>query len=311
MRICSLLPSATEMLFALGLGDDVAGVSHECDYPPAVRNLRVLTRCAFDSARMGQAEIDDAVRSLARDGRSLYEINDEMLAAADPDLIVTQDLCHVCAITPAEVERALSGLSRKPVVISLNPALLEDVFNDMMQIADAAGVQGLPVVEKLQARVKAIAPLSFTPVKPAVGCIEWTEPLWRTGHWVPEMVQLAGGDEVLAVPGKPSRPLDWGELCEKDPEILVFMPCGCDLIRTREAFLRVRKKYPWEDLKAFRENRVYLVDANSYFSRPGPRLVEGLELLAELLHPEYFPSAAPPQSYIVLGKELIQGEQTS
>ncbi|HSP07017.1 MAG TPA: hypothetical protein VLR94_07550, partial [Acidobacteriota bacterium] len=209
MRICSLLPSATEILFALGLGDHVTGVSHECDYPPEVRSRPVLTRCAFDSARLAQAEINDAVRSLARNGKSLYEIDDEALVTADPDLIVTQDLCDVCAITPAEVDRAVAGLHRKPAVISLNPSTLEDVFNDMMRIADAVGVQGFPIVDKLQGRVKAIAPLSLSPAKPTVGCIEWMDPLWRAGHWVPEMVQLAGGNEVLAALGKPSRPLDW------------------------------------------------------------------------------------------------------
>ena len=300
MRICSLLPSATEMLFALGLGDRVVGVSHECDFPAAARGLRVLTRCAFDSSNLTQGQIDGAVRELARSGKSLYEIDDEALGEANPDLIVTQDLCHVCAITPAEVDRATARLANKPEVISLNPSTIEDVFNDMMRIADAAGVAGLPVVEPLQARVKAIAPLSLAPAKPTVGCVEWLEPLWRTGHWVPEMVQLAGGDEVLAALGKPSRPLEWAELQDRDPEILVMMPCGCDLIRTREAFSRVRERYPWEDLKAFRDNRFYLVDANSYFSRPGPRLVEGLELLAELIHPEYFSSSAPLQSYVAI-----------
>lgn len=302
MRICSLLPSATEIIYSLGIGDRVVGVSHECDFPAEARSLPVLTRCAFDSARMTQGEIDGAVKSMAREGRSLYEIDDAALAAASPDLIVTQDLCDVCAITPAEVDRAVSKLAHRPAVVSLNPSILEDVFDDMLRVADAAGIEGYPVVEPLQARVKAIAPVSLSPVKPTVGCIEWLDPLWRTGHWVPEMVELAGGNEVFASIGKPSRSLDWAELERLDPQILIVMPCGCDLIKTREEFHRVREKYPWETLRAFRDNRVYLVDANAYFSRPGPRLVEGLELLAEVISPTYFPSAAPLQSYIVLSK---------
>lgn len=306
MRICSLLPSATEILFALGLGDHVTGVSHECDYPEAARSRRVLTRCAFDSEHLNQSEIDLAVKTLAREGKSLYIIDDDALREAQPDLIVTQDLCHVCAITPAEVERAMAALQIKPTVLTLNPSTLDDVLNDMMLVADACGIQGYPVVEKLQTRVKAIVPLSMMRPKPTVACIEWLDPLWRTGHWVPGMVEFAGGAEVLAQIGKPSRSLEWDELAAQDPDMLIVMPCGYDLIRTREEFLRVRKKYPWQDLRAFRCRRAYLVDANSYFSRPGPRLVEGLELLAELIHPEYFSSAAPLQSY-----ELIQGEVSS
>lgn len=266
----------------------------------------MLTRCAFDSEHLNQSEIDLAVKTLAREGKSLYIIDDDALREAQPDLIVTQDLCHVCAITPAEVERAMAALQIKPTVLTLNPSTLDDVLNDMMLVADACGIQGYPVVEKLQTRVKAIVPLSMMRPKPTVACIEWLDPLWRTGHWVPGMVEFAGGAEVLAQIGKPSRSLEWDELAAQDPDMLIVMPCGYDLIRTREEFLRVRKKYPWQDLRAFRCRRAYLVDANSYFSRPGPRLVEGLELLAELIHPEYFSSAAPVQSY-----ELIQGEVSS
>jgi len=298
MRIVSLLPSATEILCSLGLADSIAGITHECDYPPEIRNRTVLTRCVFDSERMTQPQIDDAVRKLATEGKSLYQIDDELLRKADPDLIVTQDLCHVCAITPDEVNRSVSLLARKPHVISLNPKILDDVFCDLVTVAEAAGMDGNSVVESLRLRVRKIALASMLRPKPRVACIEWLDPLWRTGHWVPGMVELAGGEEVLAEIGKPSRPLSWEELKVKDPDLVILMPCGYNLTRTREESLRLRAKYPWEELRAVQTQSVYAVDANSYFSRSGPRLVDGLELLAEILHPEYFSNIAPVHSYI-------------
>lgn len=298
MRIVSLLPSATEILCSLGLADSVAGITHECDYPPEIRTRTVMTRCVFDSDQMTQPEIDDAVRSLATEGKSLYQIDDELLRKADPDLIVTQDLCHVCAITPDEVNRSVSLLSKKPHIISLNPKILEDVFSDLMTVAEAAGVKGDSVVESLQSRVRKIAPAALLRPRPRVACIEWLDPLWRTGHWVPGMVELAGGAEILAEIGNPSRLLSWEELREKDPDLVVLMPCGYNLNRTRDEFLRLRNKYPWKELRAFQTQSVYAVDANSYFSRSGPRLVDGLELLAEIVHPEYFSNIAPVHSYV-------------
>lgn len=298
MRIVSLLPSATEIICSLGLADFVAGITHECDYPPEIRTRTVMTRCVFDSDRMTQSEIDDTVQKLATEGKSLYQIDDDLLRAADPDLIVTQDLCHICAITPDEVNRSVSLLNRRPRVISLNPRILDDVFSDLLMVADAAGVDGDAVVHNLQSRVRKIAPASMFRRRPRVACIEWLNPLWRTGHWVPGMVQLAGGEEVLAEIGKPSRPLSWEELCERNPDLLILMPCGYNLNRTREEFSRVRDTYRWNELKAFQNQSIYAVDANSYFSRSGPRLVDGLELLAEILHPEYFSNIAPVHSYI-------------
>jgi len=297
MNICSLLPSATEILFALGLGDQVAGITHECDYPPETRSIRVLTRCAFDSEGLTPNEIDQTVRELAASGGSLYKIDEEQLRSADPDLIVTQDLCHVCAITPDDVQKAITNLARKPSVLSLNPSFLKDVFTDMKRVAVAAGIDGDSVIRSLQARVQRVQEGSDSH-EPTVGCIEWLEPLWRSGHWVPEMVNLAGGRDVFAVPGKPSRSLSWHELEEKDPDILIFMPCGFSLSRTRDEFSRLKDSYPWSKLKAHKLQQIYLVDANAYFSRSGPRLVEGLELLAEILHPERFQNIAPIHSYV-------------
>jgi iron complex transport system substrate-binding protein len=298
MKIVSLLPSATEILYTLGLGEQVVGVTHECDYPEDVRNKTVLTKCVFDSEKMSQEEIDAEVRRLAEEGESLYRIDDHLLTEAAPDLIVTQDLCHVCAITPNEVERAVSNLNKKPEIISLSPKTIDDVLNDVLTVGEAAGVNALPIIEPLQARVRRVAPLATVRTRPTVACLEWLDPLWRTGHWIPGMIQLAGGEELLADPGKPSRTVNWSEVEQKNPDLLIVMPCGYNLVRAREEFLRVRDLYPWEKLQAFQNRSIFIVDANSYFSRSGPRLVEGLELLAEMLHPEYFANLAPLHSYV-------------
>jgi len=298
MRIVSLLPSATEILYALGLGNSVVGVTHECDYPADVHNKTVLTKCVFDSEKMSQQEIDSEVRRLAEKGESLYRIDDRLLQDAAPDLIVTQDLCHVCAITPGEVERAVKSLIQKPQIISLSPKTIDDVFNDMLRVGDAAGVQAKPIVESFQSRIRKIAPAATLKNPPTVACLEWLEPLWRTGHWIPGMVRLAGGEEVLADSGKPSRTVNWSELESQNPALLIIMPCGYNLSRAREEFLRVRYLYPWERLRAFQNQSIFIVDANSYFSRSGPRLVDGLEMLAEMLHPEYFANLAPLHSYV-------------
>lgn len=298
MRIISLLPSATEILFALGLGDQVVAVTHECDHPQQARSKAVITRCAFDSQEMTPAQIDETVRALAREGKSLYEIDQQLLRELNPDLIVTQELCDVCAVTTDEVNRAIAVLPQKPRVLALNPKILDDVFTDMLEVGRATGIDAMPVISKLQSRVRRIAPAATLPEHPTVACIEWVDPLWRTGHWVPGMVELCGGREVLAENGKPSRSVSWEELAAKDPDIVIFMPCGYDLMRTRAEFERVRDRFPWQDLRAFRSQQLYIVDANSYFSRSGPRLVEGVELLAEIFHPEYFTHLAPLHSYI-------------
>jgi iron complex transport system substrate-binding protein len=288
MRIISLLPSATEILFAIGLGDQVVAVTHECDFPEEALSRPRITECVFDSQNQTAEQIDSEVRALAGEGKSLYRINDQLLHELQPDLIVTQELCDVCAVTPQEVDRASQRLDPKPQIVSLRPKILDDVFNDMFHLAEITGVNAMPAIDSLRKRIQQIAPAFLFRNKPAVACIEWLNPLWRTGHWVPGMVQLAGGIEVLAEDGKPSRGLTWEELKKKDPDVVILMPCGYDLSRTRDEFEFVRHRFPWSELKAFSTGRFYAVDANAYFSRSGPRLVDGVEILAELLHPEYF-----------------------
>jgi ABC-type Fe3+-hydroxamate transport system, periplasmic component len=292
MRIVSLLPSATEILFAIGLGDQVVAITHECDYPEEAVSRPVITECVFDSKTATAQQIDSEVRALAREGKSLYRIKDDLLRDLRPDLIVTQELCDVCAVTPDEVNRAIRGIDPQPQVVSLNPKIIDDVFNDMFLLARLTGIDAMPVIDGLQKRVRQIAPAFTLSDKPTVACIEWLNPLWRTGHWVPGMVELAGGIEVLAESGKPSRGLSWEELKAKDPDVVILMPCGYSLTRTRDEFETVRHTFPWSALKAFVAGRIYIVDANSYFSRSGPRLVEGVELLAEIFHPEYFKGMA-------------------
>jgi iron complex transport system substrate-binding protein len=298
MNIVSLLPSATEILYALGLGNSVVGVTHECDYPQDVLSKPVLTECVFNSHSLLQEQIDQKVRELAQNEQSLYRINEQLLKELKPDLIVTQDLCHVCAVTPGEVDRAIHELQNEPTIISLNPKTLEDVFLDMLQIGKQTSIEAEPIVEALQARIKKIAPASQLKPRSTVGCIEWMNPLWRSGHWVPEMVQLAGGDEVLADIGRPSRTLSWQELAQKDPDIIIFMPCGYGLEKTIQEFQKTKDVFAWNQLKAFQNRNVYFTDANSYFSRSGPRLVDGVELLSEILHPEFFQGQAPAGSYV-------------
>jgi iron complex transport system substrate-binding protein len=297
MNVCSLLPSATEILCLLGLTDAITGITHECDFPPEILNKRVLTRCVFDSEQMDAAEIDQEVRQLSNNEDSLYRIDTEELRLADPDLIITQDLCHVCAITPSEVFRAVRTLQKKPEVIQLNPKTLEDILADIRTIGNATGIESESCVKRLEQRIRKIAPAVQLQPRPTVACIEWFQPLWSSGHWVPEMVGLAGGVEVLARIGEPSRRVDWEELKSKDPDVVICMPCGYDLQRVRTEFFRSTNALPWSELKAYQTGNLYLVDAGAYFSRPGPRVVEGLEILAEILHPEYFASMAPYNSY--------------
>jgi iron complex transport system substrate-binding protein len=257
MRIVSLLPSATEILFAIGAGDQVVAVTHECDFPEEALSRPIITECVFDSQNQTAEQIDSEVRALAREGKSLYRIKDSLLRELHPDLIVTQDLCDVCAVTPDEVNRAIEGIHPEPQIISLRPKILDDVFTDMFHLAKVIGINAMRIIDALQKRVQQIAPAFLLSGKPTVACIEWLHPLWRTGHWVPGMVELAGGIEVLAESGKPSRGLSWEELKTKNPDVVILMPCG-------------------------------YVDANSYFSRSGPRLVDGVEQLAKIFHPEYF-----------------------
>ena len=297
MRIASLLPSATEIAHFVGAGDALVGVTHECDYPPGVENLPRLTGTSIDQHSMTSAEIDAAVGERLTDAGSIYSLNAKLLEELEPDLVLTQGLCDVCAVSSNVVEQATAALPKTPRVLSMNPTTLNEVLDVTVEVGDAVGRGGeararVAVLRGRLARVEeAVAGLP----RPRVGCVEWLDPPFSAGHWVPEMVRLAGGEELFARAGEPSERLSWGEVFGVAPEVLVLMPCGFDAARAAgEA--RVLPGIPgWEDLPAVENGRVWAVDANSYFSRPAPRLVEGVEILARILHPGALPDAPAPE----------------
>ena len=285
MRVASLLPSATEMVHFCGAGETLVGVTHECDYPPGVEGLPHLTSSKIDQ-NMTSAEIDAAIGRHLTDSGSIYALDAELLEELDPDLIFTQGLCEVCAVSTNLVEQAASGLEAR--IFSLNPTSLREVLEDTVRVGEALGCgeEARTKVAALEERLVRVEVTVARLPRPRVGCIEWLDPPFSAGHWVPEMVRIAGGEEVLAGPGEPSRRLSWEEVFEAAPEVLVLMPCGFGARRTVEEASRVLPGVSgWNDLPAVNDGRVWAVDANSYFSRPAPRLVQGVEILACILHP--------------------------
>jgi iron complex transport system substrate-binding protein len=288
VRVVSLLPSATEMVCFAGAGEALVGVTHECDYPAGVEKLPHLTSSKIDQ-RMTSAEIDAAVEIHMSDAGSLYALDARLLEDLAPDLILTQGLCDVCAVSTDLVQRAIARLENEPEILTLNPTSLRDVLDDAIRIGEVLG-RGEETGEKfaaLEARLAGVRESVAGLPRPRVGCIEWLDPPFSAGHWVPEMVGIAGGEEVFARVGEPSVRLGWEEVFEAAPEVLVLMPCGFGADRAVEEARRVLPGLPgWRDLPAVKEGRVWAVDANSHFSRPAPRLVEGVEILARILHPE-------------------------
>ncbi len=289
LKIVSLLPSATEIIDCLGLTHALVGRSHECDYPPSVKDLPICTAARLNSDR-SSGEIDKDVKTLLQQALSIYQIKIDILEHLRPTHIVTQDQCDVCAVNFAEVERAIASLTKSnPQVISLQPNLLQEVWQDIERVAQTLGVESQPVLNKLQERLNAIAnKVKDINQKPTVVALEWTEPLMGGGNWIPELIEIAGGQPLLAVKGEHSPYLSWSNLTEADPDVIVIMPCGFDLKRTEQES-QVLIQYPdWSNLKAVKNNQVFIVDGNAYFNRPGPRLVDSAEILAEILHPELF-----------------------
>jgi iron complex transport system substrate-binding protein len=287
VRIASLVPSATEMLFALGLGDRVAAVTHECDYPPGVEQLPHLTRSVIPEG-LDAAGIDAAVRERTSRGEALYELDADTLAELDVNLIVTQAVCEVCAVSFDDVRAVAERLPTQPEVTSLDPSTLGEVLADIPRLAEAAGVPeaGERLAEEAGKRLEAVEQAVEGARRPRVAALEWLDPVFIGGHWVPQMIELAGGEDVLGMPGEKSRTADWSEVEAAAPEVVVAMPCGYYAERAAAETVRWRRHL---DLVGA---RVVAVDAAAYFSRPGPRLVDGVELLGHLLHPQLVP--APP-----------------
>jgi iron complex transport system substrate-binding protein len=290
-RIVSLLPSTTELVCALGLQERLVGRSHECDFPRGVERLPALTEAKLDAGRPS-LEIDQDVRRLVRDGLSVYRVDAERLRALAPDVILTQSQCDVCAASEKDVEAAICDwLGTRPVLLSLAPATLGDVWSDIARVAETLGVPeaGQRLAISLADRVTSVAERALrVKVRPGVACIEWIEPLMAAGNWVPELVTLAGGRNLFGETGVHSPWLEFSALAAADPDVIVVMPCGFDLARTRQEMAPLVTTPGWSALRAVREGRVFLTDGNQYFNRPGPRLVESLEILAQIVHPDVF-----------------------
>ena len=292
MNLCSFLPSGTEIIFGLGLGDHLHGVTYECDYPPEAASKPVVIKTRLDTA-LSSREIDDAVVRSFETGESLYEIDQEVLQAAAPDLILTQELCDVCAISYADVQKAMAALPMTPELLSLRPHLLEDVYNDIRTVGRLTGRedQAATWVTGLRQRMDAVVKITrLAEHRPTVFCMEWTEPLMASGHWVPQLVELAGGEDRLGSKAKPSIRIEWDQVRKAEPDVLILMPCGYDVPKTMAEVPMLERLDGWAELPAVRRRRVYAVNGHMYYSRSGPRLVDGTEILAALLHPDLFPA---------------------
>jgi iron complex transport system substrate-binding protein len=291
MRIVSLVPSATEMLFALGLGDEVVGVTHECDYPSGAQGLPKVTRDVLP-AGLSAAEIDAAVKERTLAGESIYELDADALHDLEPDLIVTQALCSVCAVSYDDVRAIADEIDTQPMVISLDPHTVGEVLGDARTLAQATDTKDAAVdlVREASARIDRIRVLTRKATRrPRVVALEWLDPPFAAGHWTPQLIELAGGDDMLGFAGENSQQCSWEEVAALAPDIVVVMPCGYDAeIAHREAEMHR------DELAALGADEVVAVDASAYFSRPGPRLIDGLELLAHILHPELVPEPASP-----------------
>jgi iron complex transport system substrate-binding protein len=282
MRIVSLVPSATEMLFALGLGESVVGVTHECDYPPAARELPQLTATVL-AAGLSAGEIDVAVKEVVGEGRALYTLDEERLAALEPDLIVTQAVCEVCAVSYDDVVEVAGRLPGRPRVVQQDPSTLAEVLGDVTRLGEAAGIasRAADLRRSLENRLAAVRAAVESAPRPRVLALEWLDPPFLGGHWIPEMIEIAGGEDVAGSAGQKSPQVTWEDLQGLDPEVIVSMPCGWYLDESRSQALAHRDR-----LDSLGARRTYAADAASTFSRPGPRLVDGVELLGHLLHPE-------------------------
>jgi iron complex transport system substrate-binding protein len=296
VRIVSLVPHATELLFGLGLGRDLVAVSHECDYPPAARQLRQVTRDVL-ARGLSTAEIDAAVRERTLAGEAIYELDRAALAELEPELIVTQALCPVCAVSYEEVAALALELPSRPRVVALDPKTLEESFGDVRTLAEATGCDaaGAALVKGARERIDRVRAAVGAQPRPRVVALEWLDPVYVAGHWTPQLIALAGGADVLGLPGEPSRSVPWETVAGAQPEVVIVMPCGYDAPRAHaeaSAFAG--------ELARLNAGRVVAVDAAAYFSRPGPRLTDGVELLAHILHPRQVPGAAAPGEALVV-----------
>jgi len=289
--LCSLICSATEIVCALGKGDELVGRSHECDFPPTVMHLPTCTEPKFD-IHGSSCEIDQRVRNLLQEATSVYRVHADLLKELRPDVIVTQTQCDVCAVSRRDVDEAVCNwLAQPAAIVSLEPNSLQDVWRDIQRVADALGASksGQKLIAHLQVRMHAVAERTGRAQhRPSVALIEWIDPLMTAGHWMPALVTMAGGTNLFGQSGQHAPPITWQQFANADPEVIIAQPCGFDMPRTRQEMARLRALPDWPGLRAVRNGKVYVTDGNQFFNRPGPRLVESLEILAEILHPELF-----------------------
>lgn len=289
LRLISFLPAATEMACALGMEEQLVGVSHECDFPTSVRNKQIVVRCSLPTETMTLAQIDVVVAERIRSGQPLYEVDQAVVAQLAPTHILTQTLCEVCAPSTGEVARALKALPSRPHILWFTPHCIEDIFGNLRELGEDTGhlADAEDLISAARTRLQNIASKTKKAAhRPRVFCLEWIDPYYCCGHWVPEMIGLAGGQDALARKGVDSARTQWSEIAAWSPEILVVSPCGFGLEKAAEQTRQLLQKPGWSDLSAVREGQVFAVNANAYFARPGPRVVDGVELLAHLFHPE-------------------------
>lgn len=288
MRIVSLLPSATDIVCSLGLRDRLAGRTHECDWPPGIEEVPVMTSNVLDTHSMSSREIDRAIGAKAHSGSSIYHLDVEALGAAQPDLILTQELCEVCAVSYREVAAAARMLDAGTKVVSLEPRGIDDILDHVRLVGEITGSEDAAreVVDDARRRLDRLRETGSNQRPPRVFCVEWLDPVYAAGHWVPEQVEIAGGAEVLGRRRKPSHRVEWEEVVEARPEFLILLPCGLTIERATAELEALTSRPGWDELPAVREGRVWAVDGPSYFNRPGPRVVRGAEILASILRPE-------------------------
>jgi len=307
MRICSLLPSATEIAFALGLADQVVAVSHECDYPPEASNRPVLTKSAIHQKIHRSLEVD---REVEQRGGDIYEIDEKLLEKLKPDIILTQELCHVCAVSYMKVKEAARVLDADTKIVSLEPTNLEEIVDNILLVGRMTGAQAEKLASQMLQRISRVkGKTRVVGRKPRVFFMEWLQPPWAGGHWIPEMIDYAGGVDGLGRLGKPSHRIGWDEVVEYQPEIIVLSPCGFNANQVMKEAHVLASYQGWEKIPAFQSSRIYAVNASAYFSRSGPRVVDGLEILAHIIHPELFPENPHPEALRMVPGELVKGKR--
>ncbi|MGB9002833.1 MAG: cobalamin-binding protein [Nitrosotalea sp.] len=298
-KIVSFLPSATEILYELGVGDQVLAVTHECNYPSEAKAKPKVIHSVFDPEKMTSQEIDRKVVDLMKAGKDIYVLDEQVLQNANPNLIVAQGICEVCSPFTKEINKAVAILEVKPEVLILDPRSLGDILDNIIEVGNKVGKlnESQAFVHDLRTRIKIIQYRQKI-VQPQVLCIEWLDPLFTAGHWVPQMVELAGGINGISATGDQSRRMEMDEIVKFDPDIIVLMPCGFDVNRTMQEYEKLADKEKWRSLKAVKQGQVYAVNANEYFSKPGPRTVIGLEILAKIINPDTFKDLQVPKNSI-------------